>query len=243
MTDTTQFNSVSADLRMNDLSQARSPDFRLRCMSRPEAGPRPDWVWPPSYQVYESPKPKQGSPFTSPPCLVHLKIAISTLVGVKLKHWTSIGLLGLILSTCLSGGVAFASEDGGGRNGSRESSGGKPFTGGEESGSKESPGRGYDVDSRVTPTPASPSGPSPFNSPSSTKTKSAVSNDPQLALRRSAVKSPALNVDATKQAVIDGRAVSMTLLLTYLDQAKQGQVLDVKLHDAPEGLILSLIHI
>jgi hypothetical protein len=51
------------------------------------------------------------------------------------------------------------------------------------------------------------------------------------------VTSPALDTEQTKAAIAGGKAASMPLLLTYLNQNYPGQVLDVKLHYATDSYV------
>ena len=51
------------------------------------------------------------------------------------------------------------------------------------------------------------------------------------------VSLPVLDPQQTKAVIAAGRAASMTLLLTYLNQNYPGQVLDVRLHSASDGYV------
>jgi hypothetical protein len=51
------------------------------------------------------------------------------------------------------------------------------------------------------------------------------------------VAAPVLDTQQTRDAIDSGRAASLPLLTTYLNNYYPGQVLDVKLHDAPDGYV------
>lgn len=181
------------------------------------------------------------NPFTLPLHLVQRSAAGSCTLGVKLARGITIGLLGLFFATCFASGHVFASDDGGQKsNGaskeshessSKESSSKESAS--KESSSKESESK--DAKQNEVRKPSAVVAPNP-TIPLTPKAQSSLQPDALLAQRLAITQSPVLNVDAAKQAITDGKAVSMTLLLTFLNQNHSGQVLDVKLHESPIGL-------
>ena len=181
------------------------------------------------------------NPFTLPLHLVQRSAAGSCTLGVKLARGITIGLLGLFFATCFASGHVFASDDGGQKSSgaskeshessSKESSSKESAS--KESSSKESESK--DAKQNEVRKPSAVAAPNP-TIPLTPKAQSSLQPDALLAQRLAITQSPVLNVDAAKQAITDGKAVSMTLLLTFLNQNHSGQVLDVKLHESPIGL-------
>ena len=147
-----------------------------------------------------------------------------------MKYRSAIALIGLILFACSQAAPAYA-ETGGNKPTTKEASENKE-SGAKNTNGSTSNGEGEEKSKSPSTTTTAPPNP-PANPPTST---SANSKDLQMMLHTTITKSPVLSVDAAKQAVTDGKAASMTLLITFLTNNQQGQILDVKLHDTPQGL-------
>jgi len=151
-----------------------------------------------------------------------------------LKLSTAIGLIGLIFFVALASGTASAEESSGRSFGGHESSSGKESSDGRESSSSKPstvPTSSPSLSASISPAVPSAGAGSDLRA-------RLVDNRPlPTSVKDQVISAPVMSNDQARQAIGQGRAVSMSLLLAFLENNQAGRVLDVKLRDSPQGLV------